>query len=197
MLYRDLLSPGPAFLGSHIRIPEAGPVGDWVHYHRVDFQIIFCHRGWIRVVYEDQGEPIVMQAGDCVLQPPTIRHRVLQCSAGAEVFEVVAPAGHETHADPDLELPTPDLRPDRRFEGQTFVFSRGGAGIADASGGRVAVALLTGARQVRHDGALGLLVARTDATVGQESLAPGDAVSVPAGRTVLLEGEALWVTVPR
>jgi quercetin dioxygenase-like cupin family protein len=40
--------------------------------------MIYCHRGWVRVVYEDQGEPFVMHPGDCVLQPPGIRHRVLE-----------------------------------------------------------------------------------------------------------------------
>ncbi len=66
---------------------------------QVRFQMIFCAKGWVRVVYEDQGKfkPIqsdlnqifnlwlilkgdsfIMNAGDCVLQPPRIRHRVLE-----------------------------------------------------------------------------------------------------------------------
>ena len=32
--------------------------------------MIFVKAGWVRLVYEDQGEPFVMVAGDCVLQPP-------------------------------------------------------------------------------------------------------------------------------
>jgi len=123
MLYRDLVPDrqGGAVIASHIRIPRGGEVGDWVHFHRVAFQMIHCYRGWVRVVYEDQGPPFVLQAGDCVLQPPEIRHRVLECSPGLEVVEVTCPAEHVTEADPGLELPTPEQRPGRLFGGQRFV----------------------------------------------------------------------------
>src|SRR4051794_6765918 len=79
MNYRDLIPTrsGGRFVASHIKIPAGGEVPDYVHYHRVRFQMIFCKAGWVRVVYEDQGPPFVMQAGDCVLQPPEIPHRVL------------------------------------------------------------------------------------------------------------------------
>ena len=36
--------------------------------------------GWVRAVYEDQGDSIVMMPGDRVLQTPGIRHRVLECA---------------------------------------------------------------------------------------------------------------------
>ena len=52
-------------------------------------------RGWVRLVYEDQGEPFVLKAGDLVLQPPEIRHRVLESSTGLEVVEIASPAVHE------------------------------------------------------------------------------------------------------
>ena len=102
MRYRDLIPTrqGGRFIASHIAIPDGGPVPDYVHYHRVRFQMIFCHRGWVRVVYEDQGEPFVLHAGDCVLQPPEIRHRVLESSPGLEVVELGCPAEHETTATP-------------------------------------------------------------------------------------------------
>jgi len=72
------------------------------------------------VVYEDQGPPFTLEAGDCVLQPPHIRHRVLECSAGLEVIELSSPASHETLVEHDLSLPTPDRAPDREFGGQRF-----------------------------------------------------------------------------
>jgi hypothetical protein len=75
----------------------------------------------VRVVYEDQGPPFVMQAGDCVLQPPRIRHRVLEASPGLEVVELGCPALHETLADHDMALPTVRFDPERRFEGQRFL----------------------------------------------------------------------------
>ncbi|PCJ55584.1 MAG: hypothetical protein COA70_00405 [Planctomycetota bacterium] len=124
MEYRDLIPSrlGGAVIASHIRIPHGGPVPDYVHYHEVDFQIIYCKAGWAKLVYEDQGDAFVMQAGDCVLQPPTIRHRVLECSDGLEVIEIGCPAEHRTLVDHELELPNPTVNPDRVFEGQRFVW---------------------------------------------------------------------------
>jgi mannose-6-phosphate isomerase-like protein (cupin superfamily) len=122
MQYRDLLPDrlGGRFIASHIAIPDGGPVPDYVHHHRIRFQLIFCHRGWVRVVYEDQGPPFLLQAGDCVLQPPGIRHRVLEASPGLQVVELSCPAEHVTLIDHELPLPTAELRPDRDFGGQRF-----------------------------------------------------------------------------
>ena len=126
MHYRDLLPDrlGGAIIASHIRIAEAGPVADMVHFHTVGFQLIFCHRGWVRLVYEDQGPPFVLGAGDCVIQPPEIRHRVLEASAGVEVIEIGVPAEHLTSVDHEMELPTPHFRPEREFQGTEFVLHR-------------------------------------------------------------------------
>ena len=122
MRYRDLIPGrlGGRFIASRIQIREGGPVQDQVHFHAVRFQMIYCAKGWVRVVYEDQGPPFVLQEGDCVLQPPLIRHRVLESAPGLEVVEVSAPAAHDTLFDHELELPTPDLRPERTFDGQRF-----------------------------------------------------------------------------
>jgi mannose-6-phosphate isomerase-like protein (cupin superfamily) len=123
MRYRDLVPDrqGGRFIASHIHIPTAGPVPDYVHFHKVRFQMIFCHRGWVRLVYEDQGEPFVLEAGDCVLQPPEIRHRVLESGGDLHVVEIGCPAVHETFADPATRLPTGVVAPDRDFGGQRFV----------------------------------------------------------------------------
>ena len=123
MQYRDLIPDrcGGRIVASHIRIPIGGPVPDYVHHHDVQFQMIYCYKGWVKVVYEDQGPPFVMQAGDCVLQPPHIRHRVLECSDNMEVIEVTSPAEHETLVDHDTALPTKAVNPDRDFGGQRFV----------------------------------------------------------------------------
>ncbi len=123
MMYRDLLPDrlGGDVIASHIRILEGGEVPDSVHYHKIDFQLIFCLKGAIRVVYEDQGEPFWLKPGDCVLQPPEIRHRVLEAEAGSEVIEITSPAEHETWFDPNMMLPTAEKRPNRDFGGQRFV----------------------------------------------------------------------------
>lgn len=123
--YRDLIPGrlGGAIIASHIRIPDAGPVPDKVHYHTVGFQLIFCINGWVRLVYEDQGPPFILSAGDCVIQPPQIRHRVLEASDNLQVIEIGVPAEHMTTIDHDMPLPTPHLRPDREWAGQRFVHS--------------------------------------------------------------------------
>ncbi len=123
MHYRDLIPDrlGGSIIASHIRIPDGGPVPDMVHFHKVGFQLIFCIKGWVDVVYEDQGPPIRLTAGDCFIQPPEIRHRVLEASDGIEVIEIGVPAEHVTQIDHDMTLPTPHLRPDREWAGQRFV----------------------------------------------------------------------------
>ncbi len=123
MEYRDLLPDrwGGRFIASHICITGGGEVDDWVHFHRIRFQMIYVAAGWVDVVYEGQGEPFRMVAGDCVLQPPEIRHRVLRSSQGLEVIEVGCPAEHETLADHEMVLPTAQLQEGREFSGQRFV----------------------------------------------------------------------------
>jgi len=123
MHYRDLIPSrlGGSIIASHIRIPDGGPVPDSVHYHTVGFQLIFCYRGWVDLVYEDQGPPFRLYAGNCVIQPPEIRHKVLFASENIEVVEIGVPAEHVTTIDHDMSLPTPHLRPEREFQGQKFV----------------------------------------------------------------------------
>jgi quercetin dioxygenase-like cupin family protein len=126
MQYRDLIPTrlGGSIIASHIRIPDGGPVPDMVHFHKVGFQLIFCIKGWVDVVYEDQGGPIRLIAGDCFIQPPEIRHRVLEASDGIEVIEIGVPAEHVTEIDHHMTLPTPHLRPDREWQGQRFVYNK-------------------------------------------------------------------------
>ena len=123
MQYRDLIPDrlGGSIIASHIRIPDGGPVPDMVHYHSVGFQLIFCYKGWVDLVYEDQGPPFRLHAGNCVIQPPEIRHRVLYASDNIEVIEIGVPAEHITTIDHDMDLPTPEHLPDREFDGQRFV----------------------------------------------------------------------------
>lgn len=123
MRYRDLLPGrlGGRYVASHIHIPTAGLVPDYVHYHKVQFQVIYCYKSWVRVVYEDQGEPFILREGDCVVQPPEIRHRVLESGPDLEVIEVGCPAIHETLSELKITLPTVDILPDKVYGGQKFV----------------------------------------------------------------------------
>jgi len=54
-----------------------------------------AHTGWIRFVYEGQGER-TFHEGDCVVQPAGIVHNELDCSDDLEVLEVYSPAVHQT-----------------------------------------------------------------------------------------------------
>lgn len=123
MRYRDLIPgrQGGRVIASQIQIPRAGAVPDYVHHHAVAAQLIYCRRGWVRVVYEGQGAAFELRPGDCVLQPPGIRHRVLEASEGLEVLEMSAPALHETFADPSTELPSPAAAEGQRWGGQGFL----------------------------------------------------------------------------
>ena len=125
MEYRDLVPSrlGGAMIASHIRVPD-GPVPDMVHYHKVGFQLIFCVAGWVDVLYEDQGDIRRIHAGDCFIQPPAIRHKVLH-SEGVQVVEIGVPAEHVTEIDHEMTLPTPQFRPDREWDGQKFVHDIG------------------------------------------------------------------------
>ena len=49
MEYRDLIPDrlGGKVIASHIRLTTGGEVPDYVHYHKVDFQMIYCKVGRI------------------------------------------------------------------------------------------------------------------------------------------------------
>jgi quercetin dioxygenase-like cupin family protein len=129
MEYRDLIPTrlGGAMIASHIRVPD-GKVPDMVHFHKVGFQLIFCIRGWVDVLYEDQGGMRRLHAGDCFIQPPGIRHRVVESGENIEVIEIGVPAEHVTEIDHKMKLPTKTRRPQRQWDGQKFVHNTGKKG---------------------------------------------------------------------
>ena len=215
MFYRDLI-PGRLdgrFIASHIRIPQGGPVPDYVHHHDIQFQIIYCYRGWVKLVYEDQGAPFVMNAGDCVLQPPHIRHRVLECSDNMEVIEVSSPGEHETFVDHDMELPTATLDSGREFSGQRFVYHQvnkakwrpgpfSGFEARDTGFGKATEGLASAqiirpsgnpqATVIRHNGEFFFNFVLQGTTTlqrqrqSQQALSAGDSFVIPAGMQITL-----------
>jgi quercetin dioxygenase-like cupin family protein len=66
-----------------------------LHYHAVQFQMIYVLKGWIKSEFAGEGAHI-MRAGSCWIQPPCIHHRVLDYSDDCEVLEVILPAAFET-----------------------------------------------------------------------------------------------------
>jgi quercetin dioxygenase-like cupin family protein len=207
MLYRDLVPSrlGGRYIASHIAIPHGGPVADWVHFHRIAVQMIYVRSGWVRLVYEGQGEPFVAEARDLILQPPGIRHRVLESSPGLEVVEITCPALHETFADHELGLPNGRVDQERDFEGQRFLHHVAAqtAWTAVAGGGEAqetavvdATRGLADARTLRRGGSSTLSFAAHDGELvfgfvldgsarldhkGDHGLGPADAFVIPPG----------------
>jgi quercetin dioxygenase-like cupin family protein len=84
--------------------------------------LIYCYKGWVDVLYEDQGNEMMrLSAGDCVIQPPEIRHRVCHASPNIEVVEIGVPAEHITTIDHHMTLPNGQGDPAREWQGQRFV----------------------------------------------------------------------------
>jgi len=76
------------------------PVTDEVrkaHYHDVEFQMVYVLKGSMTTDFEGQG-PVTMRAGSCWIQPPKIKHTVLDYSDDCEVLEIIVPADFETVA---------------------------------------------------------------------------------------------------
>lgn len=68
-----------------------------LHQHLLDFQMFYVLKGWIKFIYEGEGE-FTFTEGDCVLQPAAIVHNELDCSDDLQVLEIYSPAVHETVA---------------------------------------------------------------------------------------------------
>ena len=210
LLYRDLLPSrlGGRWVASHIRVAKGGPVKDRVHHHTVRLQLLYCLSGESELVYEDQGPPFSFRAGDLVLQPPGLRHRVVAASEGFEVVELASPAWHPTLFDHHMALPSEGRSPDRLREGQRFLHAVSDRcvpqpltpgltaidlGLESASAG------FAGARVLRFDEVASIelrdgeelrflfVIAGTGALAGgtNATLAPGDAVALSRGPFVL------------
>lgn len=98
--YRDLLmeaATGGAVQAHVIRlVGKCDPkVVQIPHYHGVQFQFLYMLKGWMIGEYEGQGR-IKMTAGSCWIQPPGIRHQVIDYSDGCEMIELVLPGKFDT-----------------------------------------------------------------------------------------------------
>ena len=78
--------------GSHETLRATG-----AHVHDLDFQMIYVLKGWIKFIYEGQGEH-TFHPGDCCLQPAGIVHDEIGCSDDLEVLEITSPGEFTTHA---------------------------------------------------------------------------------------------------
>lgn len=66
-----------------------------LHFHDVDFQMVYVLKGWVKTYMDGQGETL-MQQGSAWTQPPKIKHMILDYSDDVELLEVILPAEFRT-----------------------------------------------------------------------------------------------------
>ena len=66
-----------------------------LHFHDVEFQMVYVLKGWVKTHLEGQGETL-MKEGSCWTQPPRIKHLILDYSDDVELLEVILPAEFKT-----------------------------------------------------------------------------------------------------
>ena len=66
-----------------------------LHFHDVEFQMVYVLKGWVKTYMEGQGETL-MKEGSAWTQPPRIKHMILDYSDNVELLEVILPAEFKT-----------------------------------------------------------------------------------------------------
>jgi hypothetical protein len=66
-----------------------------LHFHHVDFQMVYVLKGWVKTYMEGQGETL-MREGTSWTQPPRIKHLIMDYSDDVELLEVILPADFKT-----------------------------------------------------------------------------------------------------
>ena len=66
-----------------------------LHYHDVEFQMVYVLKGWVKTYMEGQGETL-MKEGSAWTQPPRTKHLIMDYSDDVELLEVILPAEFKT-----------------------------------------------------------------------------------------------------
>jgi mannose-6-phosphate isomerase-like protein (cupin superfamily) len=66
-----------------------------LHFHDVEFQMVYVLKGWVKTWMDGVGETTYQQNA-CWTQPPKIRHLIMDYSDDVELLEVILPADFET-----------------------------------------------------------------------------------------------------
>jgi mannose-6-phosphate isomerase-like protein (cupin superfamily) len=66
-----------------------------LHFHAVEFQMVYVLKGWVKTYMDGQGETL-MKEGSAWTQPPRIKHMILDYSDDVELLEVILPAEFKT-----------------------------------------------------------------------------------------------------
>ncbi|WP_375413466.1 cupin domain-containing protein [uncultured Bradyrhizobium sp.] len=66
-----------------------------LHFHDIEFQMVYVLKGWVKTYLEGQGETL-MKEGSCWTQPPRVKHLILDYSDRCELLEIILPAEFKT-----------------------------------------------------------------------------------------------------
>lgn len=66
-----------------------------LHFHDVDFQMVYVLKGWVKTYMEGVGET-TFSAGSSWTQPSRIKHFIMDYSDDVELLEVILPADFKT-----------------------------------------------------------------------------------------------------
>ncbi|MGB7119147.1 MAG: cupin [Bradyrhizobium sp.] len=66
-----------------------------LHFHDVDFQMVYVLKGWVKTYMEGVGET-TFQTGSSWTQPSRIKHLIMDYSDDVELLEVILPAEFRT-----------------------------------------------------------------------------------------------------
>ena len=66
-----------------------------LHFHDVDFQMVYVLKGWVKTYLEGVGET-TFQTGSSWTQPSRIKHLIMDYSDDVELLEVILPAEFKT-----------------------------------------------------------------------------------------------------
>ena len=98
--YRDLgVADASAGLARAHVIRLIGPcdpdVVSKLHFHDVDFQMVYVLKGWVKTYLEGVGETMFKE-GSSWTQPPRIKHLIMDYSDDVELLEIILPADFKT-----------------------------------------------------------------------------------------------------
>ena len=98
--YRDLGvadASGGAARAHVIRLigPCEPDVVSKLHFHDVDFQMVYVLKGWVKTYMEGVGETMFNE-GSSWTQPPRIKHLIMDYSHDVELLGVILPADFKT-----------------------------------------------------------------------------------------------------
>lgn len=99
--YRDLginAATGGNFHAHVIRAVDQEEDGIGLHRHNeIEFQMVYILKGWMRFWYDGEGE-VIAREGTCILQPPKVKHDVLEWSDDLKLLEITSPADFTSEA---------------------------------------------------------------------------------------------------